>query len=79
MLTNQMSSNYQGNKWYLSFGNLLFCVDFQKKETFKIFETDSLLSPIVKLNKISQGEEDQIMLVTTIDNRVYKLSGLSEN
>lgn len=75
MLTNQISSIFVNQKWYLSLGHLLYSVDFALNQCSKVFETESLLSPIVKLNK-TERDHEIMLLVVTIDNRVYKISGL---
>ncbi len=73
MLTNHMSSLNLDGTWYLNIGHTLHALDFQKHTTKVVFETDSLLSPIVKLNKVKTKGEETIIIAVTLDNRVYKI------
>ena len=62
----------------MSLGHSLYNVDFSRNECNKEFETESLLSPIVKLNKIDRDSET-ILIAVTLDNRVYKISGIDSH
>lgn len=73
MLTNHLTSlNFDGN-WFLSIGHVLYQLDFQRQKADVIFETDSLLSPIVNLSKVKKSAEETIIMAVTLDNRVYKI------
>ena len=69
-----MSSMFANDVWYLSIDSKLYILDFMSMpgKAKIIFDTDSILSPIIKLNRM--GLEQQVM-VTTLDNQSITLSG----
>jgi hypothetical protein len=73
LLTNHMSSLAIEDTWYLSLGHTLYALDFNKPSLNLIFETESLLSPIVKLNKLKKNAKETIIMAVTLENRVYKI------
>ena len=74
LLTNHMSSlNMDDDLWYLSLGHTLYALDFKKPSSNLIFETESFLSPIVKLNKVKKNAKETTIMAVTLENRVYKI------
>ena len=73
LLTNHMSSLTIDDVWYLSLGHTLYSLDFNNPSSHLIFETESLLSPIVKLNKVKKITKETIIMAVTLENRVYKI------
>lgn len=74
LLTGHMSSLFANDVWYLSIDSKLYILDFLSMpgKAKSIFDIDSILSPIIKLNRL--GLEQQVM-VSTLDNQVITLSG----
>ena len=54
LLTGHMSSLFANDVWYLSIDSKLYILDFMSMpgKAKSIFDTDSILSPIIKLNRL---------------------------
>jgi hypothetical protein len=68
-----MSSLFANDVWYLSVDGKVYVLDFMSVpgRAKLIYDTESLLSPIVKLNKVGASQ----VMANTLDNQVIMLCG----